>query len=160
MCTHCTTGLAHLHTEVIKDGVLVKPCIAHRDLKSKNILLKSDMRTACLADFDLAIKWPIKVATDAQAQVSERERRRERRGERERGRARKKERERGREKLTLVVFFSLLQVGTVRYMAPEVLEGAINFEREAYLYIDIYAFSLILWELTTRTETTNGKPKL
>ena len=53
--------------------------------------------------------------------------------------------------------FSLPQVGTARYMAPEVLEGAISFDREAYFRIDIYAFSLILWELTTRTETVNGE---
>ena len=72
MYTHCTIGLAHLHTEVIKDGVLVKPCIAHRDLKSKNILIKSDTRTACIADFGLAEKWPIEVATCTNA-VSERE---------------------------------------------------------------------------------------
>ena len=92
--THCTTGLAHLHTEVIKDGVLVKPCIAHRDLKSKNILIKSDMRTAIIADLGLGIKWPIEVATDAQSQVNEIER------EREGGRE-----IRGRERSTLTVFY-------------------------------------------------------
>lgn len=31
-----------------------KPTIAHRDFKSKNVLLKSDM-TACIADFGLAL---------------------------------------------------------------------------------------------------------
>lgn len=35
-------------------------------------------------------------------------------------------------------------------MAPEVLEGAINFSREAFLRIDMYAFALCLWELLTR----------
>ena len=44
-------------------------------------------------------------------------------------------------------------------MAPEVLEGAISFDREAYFRIDIYAFALILWELTTRTKTPNGEEK-
>ena len=35
-------------------------------------------------------------------------------------------------------------------MAPEVLEGAKNFSREAFLHIDMYAFALCLWELLTR----------
>ena len=50
----------------------------------------------------------------------------------------------------------VIQVGTARYMSPEVLEGAISFDREAYFRIDIYAFSLILWELTSRT-AVNGE---
>ena len=33
-----------------------KPAIAHRDLKSKNILVKKDM-TCCISDFGLAIKF-------------------------------------------------------------------------------------------------------
>ena len=49
------------------------------------------------------------------------------------------------------------QVGTSRYMAPEVLEGAISFQREAYLRIDVYAFGLILWELASRTNLGNGQ---
>eukprot|EP00731_Ephydatia_muelleri_P004617 Em0002g793a len=47
-------GLAHLHSEIRADNE-VKPGIAHRDLKSKNILVKRDM-TCCLADFGLAIR--------------------------------------------------------------------------------------------------------
>ena len=78
-------GLAHLHTEVIKDGALIKACIAHRDLKSKNILIKSDLHTACISDFGLAIKWPIETATEAQGQVREGKREREGGRERERG---------------------------------------------------------------------------
>lgn len=42
------------------------------------------------------------------------------------------------------------QVGTRRYMAPEVLEGAINFNRDAFLRIDMYACALVLWELLSR----------
>ena len=40
-------------------------------------------------------------------------------------------------------------------MAPEVLEGAINFSREAFLRIDMYAFALCLWELLTRCTDVN-----
>ena len=45
---------------------------------------------------------------------------------------------------------SSIQVGTRRYMAPEVLEGAINFSRDAFLRIDMYACGLVLWEVLTR----------
>lgn len=48
-------GLMHLHDEIpsTKYGQL-KPAIAHRDFKSKNVLLKADL-TACIADFGLAL---------------------------------------------------------------------------------------------------------
>ena len=36
-------------------------------------------------------------------------------------------------------------------MAPEVLEGAINFSRDSFLRIDMYACGLVLWELASRT---------
>lgn len=49
------------------------------------------------------------------------------------------------------------QVGTHRYMAPEVLEGAINFTRDAFLRIDVYACALVLWELVSRC-TAHGGP--
>ena len=35
-------------------------------------------------------------------------------------------------------------------MAPEVLEGAINFSRDSFLRIDMYACGLVLWELASR----------
>ena len=41
-------------------------------------------------------------------------------------------------------------------MAPEVLEGAINFTRESFLYIDVYAFALVLWELASRCSSVDG----
>lgn len=49
------------------------------------------------------------------------------------------------------------QVGTRRYMAPEVLEGAINFTRDAFLRIDVYACALVLWELVSRC-TAHSEP--
>lgn len=42
-------------------------------------------------------------------------------------------------------------------MAPEVLEGAINFTRDAFLRIDVYACALVLWELVARC-TAHGGP--
>ena len=50
----------------------------------------------------------------------------------------------------------MLQVGTRRYMAPEVLEGAINFNRDAFLRIDMYACGLVLWELMARCKAIDG----
>ncbi|KAJ3591906.1 hypothetical protein NHX12_007036 [Muraenolepis orangiensis] len=47
------SGLAHLHMEII--GVQGKPAIAHRDLKSKNVLVKKS-GTAAIADLGLAVK--------------------------------------------------------------------------------------------------------
>lgn len=42
-------------------------------------------------------------------------------------------------------------------MAPEVLEGAINFQRDSFLRIDMYAFGLVLWELAARCTAADGK---
>jgi len=103
-------GLTHLHTEIPNcRGAGIKPAIAHRDFKSKNVLIKSD-NTACIGDFGLALPFkPNEIVGDTHGQV-----------------------------------------GTRRYMAPEVLEGAINFSRDAFLRIDMYACGLVLWEILTR----------
>lgn len=42
-------------------------------------------------------------------------------------------------------------------MAPEVLEGAINFQRDSFLRIDMYAFGLVLWELASRCTASDGE---
>uniref|UniRef100_A0AC35GE62 Serine/threonine-protein kinase receptor n=1 Tax=Panagrolaimus sp. PS1159 TaxID=55785 RepID=A0AC35GE62_9BILA len=44
------------------------------------------------------------------------------------------------------------QVGTRRYMSPEVLEGATEFSAFAFQQIDVYAASLVMWEVLNRTE--------
>ncbi|AWP13720.1 Serine/threonine-protein kinase receptor [Scophthalmus maximus] len=108
-------GLAYLHEDIPghKDGH--KPAVAHRDFKSKNVLLKSNL-TACIADFGLALRFEAgKSPGDTHGQV-----------------------------------------GTRRYMAPEVLEGAINFQRDSFLRIDMYALGLVLWELISRCKAADG----
>ncbi|XP_043286435.1 activin receptor type-2A-like [Venturia canescens] len=109
-------GLMHLHEEIPPNKVEgYKPAVAHRDFKSKNVLLKSDM-SACIADFGLALIFhPGKPCGDTHGQV-----------------------------------------GTRRYMAPEVLEGAINFTRDSFLRIDMYACGLVLWELASRCTVQDG----
>ena len=47
-------GLAYLHSDIAKPNSMSKPTIAHRDLKSKNIIVKSN-GTCCIADFGLAL---------------------------------------------------------------------------------------------------------
>ncbi|XP_051871742.1 activin receptor type-2B isoform X1 [Pristis pectinata] len=109
-------GLAFLHEDIPRcKGEGPKPAIAHRDFKSKNVLLKSDL-SACIADFGLAVRFePGKPPGDTHGQV-----------------------------------------GTRRYMAPEVLEGAINFQRDAFLRIDMYAMGLVLWEMIMRCTAADG----
>lgn len=112
-------GLAHLHTEIRK-GDLIKPCICHRDLNSRNILVKADL-SCCICDLGFALKTfgP----------------RYECRGE-----------------IALAETKSINEVGTLRYMAPEVLEGAVNLRdcESALKQIDVYSLGLVLWELATR----------
>lgn len=60
MSLSIATGLAHLHMEIVGTKGLShhtsdKPAIAHRDLKSKNILVKSNL-TCCIGDLGLAVR--------------------------------------------------------------------------------------------------------
>lgn len=47
MCLSVACGLVHLHTEIV--SAQEKPAIAHRDLKSRNILVKRNGQ-CCIAD--------------------------------------------------------------------------------------------------------------
>ena len=49
-----SNGLNHLHLEIFSTNY--KPCVIHRDLKTKNILVKSNLE-CCIADFGLAVKF-------------------------------------------------------------------------------------------------------
>ncbi|KAJ9585230.1 hypothetical protein L9F63_002993 [Diploptera punctata] len=112
-------GIAHLHTDVRK-GDKVKPCVSHRDLNSRNILVKSDL-SCCLCDLGFAMKISgSKYFHNGEEQHAETK--------------------------------SINDVGTLRYMAPEVLEGAVNLRdcESSLKQIDVYALGLVLWELATR----------
>ncbi|KAI6175919.1 Receptor protein serine/threonine kinase [Aphelenchoides bicaudatus] len=110
-------GLAYLHTEV--PGVnsnCYKPQIAHRDIKSRNILVKNDM-TCAIADLGLAVR-NIHGTLDIPD-----------------GRG-----------------------GTVRYLAPEYLNNDLMPNRfVSFVNLDIYALSLVIWEITRRIDTSSGK---
>ncbi|CAG7730292.1 unnamed protein product [Allacma fusca] len=108
-------GLAFLHEETDGGSRGYKPAVAHRDFKSKNVLLRPDL-TACVTDFGLAhIFYPNKPVGTCHGQV-----------------------------------------GTRRYMAPEVLEGAVSFTRDNFQRIDMYACGLVLWELASRCGAQQG----
>lgn len=44
-----------------------------------------------------------------------------------------------------------VQVGTIRYLAPEILDNTLDVKNFIHLkQTDIYAFSLVLWEIIRR----------
>uniref|UniRef100_A0A8D0HGD6 receptor protein serine/threonine kinase n=1 Tax=Sphenodon punctatus TaxID=8508 RepID=A0A8D0HGD6_SPHPU len=108
-------GLVHLHVEIF--STQGKPAIAHRDLKSRNILVKNN-RQCCIADLGLSV---------IHSQASD-----------------------------YLDIGNNPRVGTKRYMAPEVLDEHIRTDCfESYKQTDIWAYGLVLWEITRRT-VVNG----
>ncbi|XP_030285212.1 bone morphogenetic protein receptor type-2 isoform X2 [Sparus aurata] len=107
-----TRGLAFLHTELYR-GDQYKPAVAHRDVTSRNVLVRADL-SCVLADFGLSMRLtgsrPCCPGDDDTMAISE--------------------------------------VGTVRYMAPEVLGGALNLRdcESALKQVDVYALGLLYWE--------------
>ncbi|XP_044072109.1 bone morphogenetic protein receptor type-2-like [Siniperca chuatsi] len=107
-----TRGLAFLHTELCR-GDQYKPAVAHRDVTSRNVLVRADL-SCVLADFGLSMRLtgsrPCRPGDDDTMAISE--------------------------------------VGTVRYMAPEVLGGALNLRdcEAALKQVDVYALGLLYWE--------------
>nr|XP_046259573.1 bone morphogenetic protein receptor type-2-like isoform X2 [Scatophagus argus] len=107
-----TRGLAFLHSELYR-GDWYKPAVAHRDVSSRNVLVRADL-SCVLADFGLSMRLtgshPCCPGDNDTMAISE--------------------------------------VGTVRYMAPEVLGGAVNLRdcESALKQVDVYALGLLYWE--------------
>ncbi|CAH1774306.1 unnamed protein product [Owenia fusiformis] len=119
MCQSIASGVGHLHNELTK-GDKVKPAIAHRDINTRNILVKADLSCA-ICDFGFAMKIQGSRFYPTGSDENDTP--------------------------------SLEDVGTLRYMAPEVLEGAVNLrDCEASLkQIDVYSLGLVIWEVASRT---------
>lgn len=113
MAGSIVSGVAHLHSDYTPCGTS-KVAIAHRDIKSSNILVKSDSECA-LCDFGIALRLDPSLTADD--------------------------------------FANSGQVGTARYMAPEVLESRVNLEdMESFKQMDVYSLALVLWEMVSRCD--------
>ena len=104
-----------------------KPAIAHRDVKSRNILVMSDGR-CCVADLGLAVlqrppqSGVMPPTSNHLSSVDE-----------------------------LKVAAANLKVGTRRCMAPEILDETINIHMfDSYRQADVYSFALVVWEISRR----------
>ncbi|CAH8549714.1 unnamed protein product [Schistosoma rodhaini] len=133
-------GLGFLHSDLVNrqqsNGhriVYGKYPVAHRDLKPENILIRFD-GTVCLSDFGqsvcLAENSPNSPTSNNSCGTS------------------------FQDVLTTTysvssALESMPKAGTLRYQAPEIIDGAISFTGWALLRTDIYSLGLILWELLT-----------
>ncbi|KAF1766271.1 hypothetical protein GCK72_006227 [Caenorhabditis remanei] len=109
----CICGIEHLHATVQGTGSFRKPEIAHRDIKSKNIIVKRP-NVCCIADLGLALRY--------------------------------------QNDQILPQKFNI-QVGTKRYMAPELLSNTLNpMDFSQFKMADIYSMALVMWEVVIRVE--------
>ncbi|XP_067099630.1 bone morphogenetic protein receptor type-2-like [Osmerus mordax] len=129
-------GLAFLHSEFSRHG-LYKPTVAHRDLSSSNVLVRSD-GTCALSDFSCS-----SILYNSQRGPGTRE---GGPGTRQGGLWT------GQGNSGTITQGSL--VGTLIYMSPEVLEGSVNLRSSKWMIQgDVYALGLLLWEIWTRCST-------
>lgn len=117
LATSFIAGIAHLHLPIDTQRVSCpsKPAIAHRDIKSRNILVNRNGECV-IGGFGSAVQ-----STQNLCEALSRPR---------------------------------IRVGTLRYMAPEVLDKTlIAMDFNAYKAADIYSVGLVLWEMTRRCQT-------
>ncbi|XP_039179742.1 TGF-beta receptor type-2-like [Crotalus tigris] len=113
MAGSLVSGVAYLHSDYTPGGSPKIP-IAHRDIKSTNVLIKNQQECV-LCDFGIALRL------DPSLSVED--------------------------------FANSGQVGTARYMAPEVLESRVNLEDlESFKQMDVYSMALVLWEIASRCD--------
>ncbi|KAL3309773.1 Activin receptor type-1, partial [Cichlidogyrus casuarinus] len=148
------SGLDYLHLE--QTGTCCKPSIAHRDIKTKNILVKLNGEV-CIADLGLAIvkHSPVSALSDSFS---------------------------NQQAVEASLFKCKVRVGTKRYMSPELLINSVNVTKEtnespflldfgslsgedglsfelpheAYLAADIYAMAFVMWECLRRVRTDSA----
>uniref|UniRef100_A0A1I7XSS7 receptor protein serine/threonine kinase n=1 Tax=Heterorhabditis bacteriophora TaxID=37862 RepID=A0A1I7XSS7_HETBA len=127
MVRSIANGLSFLHTE-LSGGKQNKPAIAHRDIKSKNILVKRNL-TCVIADLGLAVRYEgghINLPNSNKCG-------------------------------TVVSVQHSHGYHVQRYLPPEVLDDAQETSRfESYRTADIYALGLVIWEIARRTESPHG----
>lgn len=116
-------GIQHLHNEI--GAAQNKQPIAHRDIKSRNILVSNE-GTAVIADLGLALRLDEFLGPKTnglQARLKDSGPETEDR-----------------------------KIGTTRYMSPEVLTNTLDATKfESYKQSDIYSLALVLWEIISRT---------
>ncbi|KAF1744587.1 hypothetical protein MXB_2898 [Myxobolus squamalis] len=130
-----SAGLCYLHLEII--GVdHFKPVMAHRDVKAANILLKND-GNCCISDLGTLlvdhsyVNYINDISTTAQSpnHVTE-----------------------AREVTKGLLKSNFNMVGTKRYLPPESLSKIlVPRSFEVVQKGDVYAFGLLLWEVSRRT---------
>lgn len=125
-------GLAYLHTEQATGSYerggkkkIPKPCIVHRDLCSRNVIVKAD-GSCMIVDHQFAVPFLNNKPLFLDSEFSTVE-----------------HGHRGGQSSV---------VGTLRYLAPELLDGAINLNdaESALKQADVYALGLIFWEVASR----------
>ena len=142
-----TSGVAHLHSESYTntDGIIVdKYAIAHRDIKSANVLVRGENGDCVISDLGFAlILDPARddkdLANAGQVSLSH-------------------------NNIMRRIYYTssdivcvCFQVGTFRYMAPEVLDARVNLQSpQAFTQIDIYALALVMWEVIWRCNVQEG----
>ncbi|ESN96502.1 hypothetical protein HELRODRAFT_107560 [Helobdella robusta] len=138
LLTSAASGLVHLHTNIV--GTHGKPGIAHRDVKSKNILVMDD-GSCCIADLGLAVVETMfddsNCGNNSTSQQNSKQQHQQPHQHRHRN--------------MLGVDDYNIKVGTRRYMSPEVLDGSIDCERfDSFKKSDVYSFALVMWETARR----------